>query len=165
MLGLGWLTKLLGAPPQKAALQQHVKVKVGSAVYTIRRINPVLDFPVERMPTIFSAYASARKVDPVKAAAAMDPRKSLEEMMMVVRAGVVEPALVEAGKGDAKGREEGITVEDLFRDPSHGANLYLAIMGHTLDRFRGLKKVFFSRKIRLSQFTVSQALTAAGRAQ
>jgi hypothetical protein len=158
---LSWLRGLKGGPPQKAALLQLKKVKVGTGVYTIRRINPLLDFRSDNMPTIFSAYASARKVDPVKAAAAVDHKKAVEEMMAVVRAGVVEPVLVEVGKGDKRGREDGVTVEDIFRDAQHGLELYLAIMDHTLNRFTGLRKVFFSSLIRRLQSTVSQQITDA----
>lgn len=150
-----------GKAPDKAALQERKRVSIGTGVYTIRRINPLLDFSVERMPTVFSSYVSPRKVDPLKAAAAVDPKRAIDEMMSVVRAGVVEPVLVEPGKGDARGREAGITVEDLFRDAQHGTELYLAIMDHTLNRFTGLRKVFFSHRIRRLQYTASRQITDA----
>lgn len=136
-------------------------MKIGTGAYTIRRLNPLLDFPVDRMPTVFTSYVSPRKVDPMKAAAALDHKRALDDMMSIVRAGVVEPVIVESGKGDKKGKEEGITVEDLFRDAQHGTELYLAIMDHTLNRFTGLRRLFFSARIRRLHYTVSQLLTEA----
>lgn len=121
----------------KAQLHGYKNIRLGGARYTIRRINPILDFHGDRMPAVFSAYSSVRKVDPAKAAelAMSNPTRALEEMMMVVAAGVVSPVLVPQGKGEAKGREDGITVEDLFRDTSHGTELYIKIIKHTFARY------------------------------
>lgn len=122
--------------PTKAELEGHKRVRVGGAVYTIRRINPILDFPADKMPSVFTAYQSYRKADkPLP----QDPKRLLEDMMLVVRAGVVDPPLV-----DAKKSNEGITAEDIFRIPENGAALYIEILDHTLNRFKGLRRLFFS---------------------
>lgn len=155
---------LFGRKPAKAQLQDLKTLRLGGGRYVIRRINPILDFPGDRMPTVFSSYSSGRKVDPAKASAQMSPARQLEEMMMVVSAGLVEPALVPAGKGEAKGREDGITIEDLFRDPSHGAELYVEIMAHSLNRFSGLRKIFFSLQIKRLRSIASLSIMDAVRA-
>ncbi len=153
---------LFSRKPAKAELQALKRLRLGGGVYMIRRLNPMLDFPGDRMPTVFSSYQSIRKTAP--GASTMSPAKVLEEMMMVVAAGVVEPVLIPAGKGEAKGREDGITVEDLFRDPAHGAALYYEIMAHTLNKFSGLKKIFFSLQIRRARSIGSRAAMDAVRA-
>lgn len=144
-----WLFGLEG-PPTKAALEGHKSVKLGGAVYTIRKINPMVDFPPDKMPSIFTSHQSARKVDPARAVEA-NAKKGLEDMMAIVKAGLVSPNVSDP-KSD-------VTVADIFRVPEHGAELYLAILDHTLNRFTGLRKVFFSRRIRASFWTAYQAAT------
>ena len=58
-------------------------------------------------------------------------------------AGLVEPELVPIGIGEFRGKEAGITVEDIFRDEQTGIKLYWEIIQHSLLRFRGIKELFF----------------------
>lgn len=145
----------------KAELQGHKKVKVCHSQFTIRRINPLLDFDLEHMPQIFTSFQSNRKTDK----SPYDPKVLLEQMMRVVEAGVVDPPLACVGKGAARGKEEGITVEDIFRDEECGYKLYSEIMLHSLNRFSGLKKVFFSVKTRLAYYINLAKLTESYRAR
>lgn len=132
---------------RRAALRGWKTIHLRGGRYVIRRLNPLLDFSVDRMPMIFAAYAPQRMAQ-AKAAEALNLKRVIEDMMEVVKAGVVEPALVPAGAGGERGREAGITVEDLFRDPELGAALYEEIVIHTWNRYRGLRGVFFSAATR-----------------
>ena len=130
----------------KAKLNGYKTITVCHSKVVIRRINPILDFDLEHMPQIFTSFQSARKTDKSPVA----PQNVLQQMMRVVEAGLVEPKLSPIGKGAARGNEGGITVEDIFRDAEFGSKLYSEIMLHSLNRFSGLKKVFFSVKIKLA---------------
>lgn len=145
----------------KEKLQGSKTIKVCTSRFTIRRINPLLDFGLEHMPQVFTSFQSARKTDK----SPYDPKAIVEQMMRVVEAGVVEPPLVPVGKGDKRGHEDGLTVEDLFRDEECGFKLYSEIMLHSLNKFSGLKKVFFSLKMRLLWFIAWLKLTASYRAR
>lgn len=122
----------------------HKQIFLSGATYTIRRLS--------RMPALFSAEAAAR----------LRPASHVAEMIPVITAGLVSPVLVPAGKGEAKGREDGITVEDLFRDPSHGLALFREIMIHSLNPFSGLKGFFFHLKL---QWTFAAVSVEARRAR
>lgn len=148
----------------KADIQGHMTVKAGGTKYTIRRLNPLIDFPADRMPQIFSTEASRRKVEP-KAITPSDEARAMRDMMAIVEAGIVGIQdgrgllpLVPVGRGDKHTREAGITVEDLFRDQDVGAKLYWDIMTHSLNRFKCLKKVFFYLKIRFLRFIISRSV-------
>jgi len=129
----------------KAKLHGHKVVKILGQKFTIRKINPVLDFPPENMPQIFTSQSSKRDIG-----ATYSPKSLMEQMYRIVEAGVVYPELVPIGKGDKKGKEDGLTVEDLFRDQEAGSKLFAEIMLHTLNKHKGLKSLFFSLKMRLS---------------
>lgn len=131
----------------RAELRGWKTIRLRGRRYVIRKLNPILDFQLDRMPMIFSAYAPT-KVAQGKAAEALNLRRIQEEMMEVVRVGVVEPQLTPVAAGDGRGREPGITVEDLFRDPEIGAALYQEIIIHTWNRYQGLRGVFFSAATR-----------------
>lgn len=139
----------------KQDLQGHKTVKIHGHRFVIRKLNPLIDFNFQNMPQIFSSFVSRRKTEPEPA----DPSRMLEQMMAVVNAGIVEPELVPVGKGDKKGKEAGITVEDLFRDAEIGSKLYTEIMLHSMNRFRGLKGVFFSLKNRLKFYITLAKIT------
>lgn len=128
----------------KRRLLDCKRLKICGMRFTIKRINPLIDFPVDRIPQIFTDYMSRRKgeVPPT----ASDLAKMQQETYAVIEAAVIEPILVPIGQGEAHGRENGITVEDLFRDPEIGFKLYSEIINHSLLRFRGLKGLFFSIK-------------------
>jgi hypothetical protein len=136
---------------QKSELLGYKTIKIGHMKFTIKRINPILDFPIGHMPQIFTAFTSRR--DNSKA---IDPRVVMEQMMRVVEAGTVSPEFVPVGIGDKKGKEVGVTVDDLFHDSELGAKLFTEIIFHSLNQHRGLKSLFFSLKNRLRFWMLSQ---------
>lgn len=124
------------------------KITVNGMSFTIRKLNPLLDFPPERMPQIFTEYLSKRPIDYNHVPTQQEILKIQGDMKSIIMAGVLYPALVPIGVGDMKGKENGITVDDLFRDPMMGYKLYMSILSHSLNFFHGLKGLFFSLKIR-----------------
>lgn len=120
----------------KAALENQKKVKIHGHSFVIRKINPLLDFTPERMPSIFSSFQSRRKTTVSAVAEMSDPRKAIDDMMMVVEAGLIVPEL-------SKDSATGITIKDIFRDSETGAKLYLEILDHSLNQMSGMRKVFF----------------------
>lgn len=145
-----------GREPSKDALLGLKKVRVNGGVYVIRRLNPVLDFTAANMPQVFATSVPRRKPDPNP-----DAGKVLKDMMAVVEAGVVKPELVPVGKGELEGREDGITVRDLFRDQTTGSQLYWEVLAHSMNRFRGLRGVFFSILLSYRFFTASRKNTVS----
>lgn len=136
----------------KARLLDLKWVKIAGVRFQIKKLNPLIDFSPDTMPQIFVDYLSPRK----KEAADLLPRDLLrfqEDMKRIVEAGLVVPDLVPVGKDEGRGKEAGITIDDIFRDAEMGARLYSTIMTHSLNRFRGLKGVFFSIRMRYWQFT------------
>jgi len=123
---------------EKWRLAGYKRIKVNGQIFTIRKINPLLDFKSDSMPQIFTSFISRRKVEPHT-----DPAKAQADMMNVIEAGLVEPELVPIGIGESRGKEAGITVEDIFRDEQTGIKLYWEIIQHSLLRFRGIKELFF----------------------
>ena len=140
--------------PTKETLQGRKAVTVCGSKFVIRRINPLLDFPMERMPQVFTSFVSKRKQAETLP---QDQKKILEEMRLVVEAGLVDPELVPRGK-------EGITVEDIFRDTDCGVRLYWEILWHSMYRLKGLKGVFFSIGKRLLLSTLLRGVTDRGQA-
>lgn len=124
--------------PRKEELQAHRKVGLGPYSFTIRRINPFLDFEPDRMPQIFALprRKPEREDAPVKPAEA---RRMIEDMVAVLEAGVVSPRLVPVGRGSKKANEEGITAEDLLRWDDIGALLYTEIIAWSLVKYRGVR--------------------------
>ena len=136
--------------PTKADLQGHKTIKISGSRYVIRKINPLLDFDVDNMPQIFSYHLLYRgKTPPMND---QQKKKTQDDMKMIVQAGLISPHLVSMGKGDLRGKEDGITVDDLFRDLDMGLRLYVEIMSHSLSVFKGSKGVFFSIKQKLLLF-------------
>lgn len=122
-------------------------VKISGWKFKIKRLNPLIDFEPDKVPQIFSSFQSQRKVDESKWPAERQ-RKIESDIKEIVKAGVVDPELVMVANGDKKGKEDGITVNDLFRDPDLGYRLYVEIMAHSLNYFKGLKGLFFYLKIK-----------------
>lgn len=141
----------------KAELQGHKAVKIDGQKFIIRKINPVIDFPSENMPQIFTALNSRRDISK-----AVDPKILLAQMMMITEAALISPVLVPIGKGEKNGKEDGITIEDIFRDQDIGARLFSEVMIHALDRFKGIKSLFFCLRTRFKFWTASLEGTAAG---
>jgi len=140
----------------KEKCQGHKVIKVCGMKFTIRKINPLIDFPADKMPQIFTSFKSERKTNK----SPFSPQALMEQMIRVIEAGVVEPQLVPIAKGDKRGKEDGLTAEDIFRDEEMAVKLFQEIMLHTLNKYRGVKGVFFSLKNRLS-FAINLARNTA----
>ena len=135
--------------PDKAALQGYKSVVINGHRFVIRKINPIVDFKDDEMPQIFSAYMSRRKKAEVdKQDNQASNVRALNDIRSMVKAGLVEPALVPELTGDQAGKEEGITIRDIVRDEDTAAKLYVEILLHSLNRFRGIKGIFFSARNR-----------------
>lgn len=147
---LDWL---FGRRPDKARLQNHKTVYIRGSKFVIRPIVPLLDFEPGNMPQIFTDTTRRGIVDSPQV-----QKKIHEDVAAVIYAGVVDPPLVPNGKED-----QGITAKDILRDQEVGGLLYLAIIEHSLFRFRGLKKSFFLLAKRLIQFTSWLRLMGRGR--
>ena len=132
----------------KATLQGHKTIKIGGSRYVIRKVNPFLDLPSDKFPQIFTSFVSHRKQKSDPQFTPEQAKGINEGIKAIVFAGLVDPPLVPVGTGDKHGREDGITVEDMFRDPTVGIKLYCAIVEHSFNIFRGLKGVFFSIRTR-----------------
>lgn len=140
-------------------MQGHKRLTLKGQRFVIRKLNPMIDFAPEKMPQIFSAHNPRRKAPATPPE--IDEKKVMSDMMMIVEAGTVGIVgaksevvpLASVGKGDQKGREDWITVEDLFRDQEVGLKLYREIMVHALDHFSGIRKVFFYLLTRRMYFT------------
>ena len=130
--------------PDKNRLLGRRRLNICGMRFVIRKINPLLDFPADKLPSIFTV----NRATPAHNNNPNILKKWQEDMAAVVQAVVVEPELVPVGKGEQRGKESGITVDDLFRDPEIGATLYREIIEHSLERFRGLSGLFFSTATR-----------------
>lgn len=124
----------------KEALQDHKVLKIKGYRFVIKKINPILDFESKDIPQIFVQYKSNRP-EPDKTSEAQLTRMQ-RDMEVVVTAGLIEPSL-------SKDSGTGLVVQDLFYDPELGSKLYFEIMLHSMNRFRGISKLFFSIKTRL----------------
>ena len=140
---------LFSSSPTKDELRGIKTVRICGSKFKIRKVNPLLDFPADSMPQVFTYFRSRRKAEPDQSPPVERQKKVIKEMQQVVAAGMVEPSLVPVGQGDNNGKEPGITVEDLFRDPRIGFGLYEAVLFHSLGRLKGLKGLFFSITTRL----------------
>ena len=112
--------------------------------FTIRKLNPLLDFPGDRMPQIFSEGSVSRKPAPEKPVPGTE-QKMLEDFKLVISKGVVSPVI--GLKEDGKCI---VTADDIIRDGDTAPKLYLEIIGHSLEMFKGIKGLFFWAKTRHS---------------
>lgn len=145
--------------PDKASLLGLKKISVNGSSFVIKKLNPLIDFQPEKMPQIFATFISRRqKKDQQNDEIAA--KKYIEDMYAIVEAGLVSPVLTKVGKGELRGKEEGITVEDLFHSADLGQKLYFEILAHSLNRFRGLKGIFFTRHIRRQLYIAWQKTMA-----
>lgn len=131
----------------KADLVQHKNIRVGGFDFVIRKINPLSDFPSNNIPQIFTSFISRRKAEPTSSLTMPQILKSIEDMKLIIQVGLVKPKLVTDNK------EDGITIDDLFRDTDIVTKLYFEILTHSLNKYRGLSGVFFSAKIRHMLYT------------
>lgn len=129
----------------KERLQEHKTVWIDGLRFTIRKVNPLLDFTSDKMPQIFTDVYSKRGTTRDHPATVPEFKKLQADMMNVVQAGLIAPKL---GKD--------LSVEDIFSNPDLGAQLFQEIIIHSLNRFRGIKGVFFSIKIRRSILALSR---------
>lgn len=134
--------------PSKAILQDYKTVSISGSKFVIRKINPLADFTVNNMPQIFSSFNSRRRPEDQSIS---KQQRALADMKVVVEAGLVDPELVPVSKS-----KEGITVDDIFRDMDTGISLYWEIIIHALNKFKGLKGIFFSARIRYELRMLSQ---------
>lgn len=116
--------------PTKASLQGHKTVTIRGSRFIIRRIVPLLDFPMDKIPAIFTDFSKHNYQLDLSNPVIL--KRLQDDMMLTVRAAVVSP-----------NKEDGVTTEDIFRDPELGYLLYLKIIEHSLLRFRGMKGSFF----------------------
>jgi len=133
----------------KARLAGHKTFRINGVPFTIRKINPFLDFSGTTMPQIFTDFMSRRSpqgIDPIST------QKMMDGMRLIIQAGIVKPPLVPIGKDSEKGNELGLTLDDILRDMSVAMRLYSEIMDHSLARFSGVKGLFFSIGRKLSEF-------------
>lgn len=118
-------------------------LKINGMSFTIKAISPLLDFPSDKMPQIFTDFVSGRN-SPISEMSIERVKKIQHDMYSTIAAGVVEPVIKPVGTKNE------LTPEDIFRDPSMGVQLYYAIMNHSLNKFSGMKHLFFSTGIKLS---------------
>lgn len=137
----------------KKKLLGYKTIKVHGMRYIIRKINPLLDFAHDKIPQIFTSYISKRPTIDETNPKPIQLQKILEDVKLVVQAGLVSPELVPVGKNGNFRRENGITIDDLFINEDLGMKLYLEILAHSLNKFRGLKGLFFSIKIKQLLYT------------
>lgn len=139
-----------GNKPCKKDLQGYRKVKAGGFVFTIRRINPLLDLPPDKIPQMFTSFQSVRPApEKQREPKPEEMKRSVELMKAVLKAGVIDV------------RDGHIAAEDLFVDPEIGIKLYWEVLLHSQNRFRGIKKVFFYIKTRFWLFTTWRKITDA----
>lgn len=134
-------------------------VSVGEMTYTIRQVQTA-DFAPGRVPLYITNPAALRT----------QPLSRLQrEQMQIVAAGVVEPRLVPNGMGRARGREAGVTVEELFRDPEHAHDLFVEIVAHSVTPYRpGLMAILwvwlFKWKFSRAERAVKKMMRTVGEA-
>lgn len=127
----------------KQELLGYKSMKIHGWKFVIKKVNPLMDFPDGRIPQLFTAFITKRKPADPKDMPEVAIKRIEEDMKIMVEAGLVEPALVARGKPN-----EGITVDDLFREPEVATKLYWEIFIHSLNRFKGIRGLFFSIRIR-----------------
>lgn len=140
-------TKISEQERQRRDLLGVKEVKIGKFKFLIKKINPILDFHPDKIPQIFTYYQSKRPITD-KVPSELEIRRVYESMYAVIEAGLYEPKLSKMENGDNKWHEKGLTLRDLFLEESLGYGLYIAIMAHTMNRFKGMLSGFFLRKIR-----------------
>jgi len=142
-----------GSKTTKERLSGYKTIKVHGMEFVIRKVNPLVDFNSDELPAMFTDYDSRRDLS--KMEQTKEQVKKLNDVMKrYLIAGIVRPVLVPIGKGEIKGKEDGITVDDLFRDPTIAMKLFNEIVFHSSNEFRGLSKLFFSIKKKLALLTL-----------
>jgi hypothetical protein len=137
----------------KDILLGYKTIKIYGNKYIIRKINPLLDFPYDKMPQIFTSFYSKRPVDINSQIHPAQLQNTIEMMKQIVESGLIKPVLIPIGKNELRHKEAGITIDDIFVDMDLGTKLYLEILAHSLNKFRHgiiekIKGVFFSIRIK-----------------
>lgn len=127
--------------PSKERLRQYKTVKISGMRFVIKKINPLIDFSSDKMPQLFTAFTSRRKPDPNRKLTEVELRKHQEDMKNIISAGLVPEKI-----------DKDIDIEDIMSDEYISLKLYTEILIHSLNRFRGLKGLFFSKKLRHIMF-------------
>ncbi len=122
-------------------IRGHKRITVNGMKFVIRKVNPLLDFPGDKVPQIFTDFVSRRPEAPQTTESV---KKAMEDTYAVLRAGVVDPVI------EPEEAKAGIKASDLFRDPTMGPTLFIEIVAHSLNMFRGVKGFFFSLRIKQS---------------
>lgn len=132
---------LLSKKPTQERLRQHKTLKISGMKFVIRKINPLVDFPVDKMPQIFSSFITRRKTTPEEQINEATLRKSQDDMKNIIAAGLVKP---EVTFEPVKPKDNKIAIDDIMSDSVLALKLYTEIIVHSLNMFKGLKGVFFS---------------------
>ncbi len=119
-------------------LRGHKKIKINGLQFVIKRINPLVDFPDDRMPSIFTDKV---KADQPENTPPLTNQKRMEELKedvgMILSAGLVDPSVKnDQGIGD-------ITIDELFLDPTACIKLYIEIMRNSIQALDWKQRVFF----------------------
>ena len=126
--------------PTAEVLRGHKKVRIGGFGFTIRKLNPLLDFPPDRMPQVFAASYRENPGKPKKPVE-NEARRMVDDMMATIEAGVVEPKLTPLKAKNTP--PNSITAKDIIYQQDVGARLYVEIVAHSLNRYRGFRGAVF----------------------
>lgn len=138
--------------PKKGDFREIKSITIDGIRMKIRKLNPLLDFERDKMPSIFTSFVSRRPVTEEPIVNEAQVRKQHDDMKAVVSAGLVYPELAPVGKATG----DQITINDIFANINFGSRLYVDILAHSLNHFKGIKGLFFYQKIR-RQFYISIA--------
>ena len=122
-------------------------VKLSGIKFVIKRINPLLDLPSNKIPTCFTDFISARKTTEVPKLSQKELEALYDLMSYVIKAGVYSPKLLPVDKENPY-KEKGLTIKDIFLDEMLAYQLYIEIMAHACFRFSTVGKIFFSKGIK-----------------
>jgi len=124
-------------------------LKIGGMKFKIKKINPFLDFPAGEIPQIFSDFMFKKNIGLEYKPTEIEVRQIHKNIIPILEAGIYRPILTPIGVGENRGKEKGLTVNDLFIDREIAFNLFHEIINHSLNKFKGLVGLFFSAKIKL----------------
>lgn len=128
---------LFSQKPTKARLRQYKHINACGMRFVIQKINPLADFPVDKIPQIFTSFVTKRKAESEVVLNEATIRRGFEDMKNIINAGLIKPEL---GKD--------IFIDDIMSDSVLAMKLYVEIVAHSLTTFRGMKGLFFSARIR-----------------
>ena len=70
---------LFASYPTKEGLCGIKTVRIGWSRFKIRKVNPLLDFPADSIPQVFTYFKSRRKVDPDQSPPVERQKKAAKE--------------------------------------------------------------------------------------